>query len=265
MPLAQHSLRHSLGRIDALGTSLATAWSASSLLVLAIAVFLAARRAMGAMSEPLAPLPLLATALVMLAWMLVVRAAWRGPTSGPANVGDSTVSRVLPYLPWVSLLLVAYACSYPGGRVVDWLVWAPTMAAAWFGPRAIVQLRRITAAPTVAGKLRRTTSRLASLDEQLLQQLTRCRTADGRDVIRGTLVAEFAPGQRSATLYVAFCPPFERLPQVAASAETDGPAASVKLTQMVHNGAQLDVRLPRATDRSQTVAVELVATESDDL
>jgi hypothetical protein len=104
------------------------------------------------------------------------------------------------------------------------------------------------------------TAGVAPTDEQLLQQLTRCRTADGSDVIRGTLVAEFAPGQRTATLYVAFCPPFERLPQIEAEID-EADLATIKLTQVLHNGAQLEVRLSRASTLRQAIAIELYAAQ----
>jgi hypothetical protein len=96
--------------------------------------------------------------------------------------------------------------------------------------------------------------------EVRLQQLTRYRAADGTQSIHGTLIAEFAPGERSATLYVAFCPPLERLPTVEAEAIDDA-SASVKLTQLLHNGVQLDVRLPQPANDKQTVTVEMVATD----
>lgn len=100
-----------------------------------------------------------------------------------------------------------------------------------------------------------------SATDTRLQQLTRYRAADGTLSIHGTLVAEFAPGERSTTLYVAFCPPFERLPTVEAEVIDDA-SASVKLIQLLHNGAQIDVRLPQPAQEKQTVTVEMVATDS---
>jgi hypothetical protein len=93
-----------------------------------------------------------------------------------------------------------------------------------------------------------------------LQQITRYRAADGTHAIRGTLLAEFAAGERTATLHVAFCPPFERLPTVEAEA-LNGCFADVKVAQLLHNGIQIDVRLPEAADEHTTVTVELMACE----
>ncbi|MCI0332414.1 MAG: hypothetical protein L0228_04230 [Planctomycetes bacterium] len=97
--------------------------------------------------------------------------------------------------------------------------------------------------------------------EQPIQQLTRFRAADGTHTIRATLLAEFEPGERSATLYVAFCPPFEILPNVEAEAIDDS-GASVKLIQLLHNGVQIDVRLPHPADSKRCVTVELVASDA---
>jgi len=94
-----------------------------------------------------------------------------------------------------------------------------------------------------------------------LQQITRWRAADGTHTIQATLQAEFEPGNRSATLHVAFCPPFERLPsaEVAAIDESD---AAIGVTQLLHNGVQIEVRLPQPAGKNQTVSIELVATDA---
>jgi len=94
-----------------------------------------------------------------------------------------------------------------------------------------------------------------------LQQFTRYRAADGTQSIHGTLLADFVPGERSTTLYVAFCPPFERLPSVEAEAIDDA-SASVKLTQLLHNGVQIEIRLSQPANEKQTVTIEMVATDS---
>jgi hypothetical protein len=123
-------------------------------------------------------------------------------------------------------------------RIVDWLVWLPAIAGDWWLRWALFPAKR--SSPPIGA--RSTSVQDDPVDEQLLQQITRTPTAEGREVIHGTLVAELAAGERSATLYVAFCPPFERLPQVEAEA-TDCPDASVKLIQALHHGAQLEVCL----------------------
>jgi hypothetical protein len=91
-----------------------------------------------------------------------------------------------------------------------------------------------------------------------LQQITRYRAANGTHAIHGTLLAEFAAGERTATLHVAFCPPFERLPTAEVEAVDDS-GADVKVTQLLHNGVQIDVRLPEPADGNACVTIELMA------
>jgi hypothetical protein len=98
-------------------------------------------------------------------------------------------------------------------------------------------------------------------DDLRLQQLTRYRAADGTQSIRGTLLAEFEPGDRISTLYIAFCPPFERLPTVESDIVDDSDA-TVKLLQLMHNGVQFEVRLPQSPDEKHAVTIELLATDS---
>src|SRR3954464_976706 len=87
---------------------------ASILFVAALSLFLFVRRATGALTVPLATPQLVATAIVMCIWALVVR--------------EFTAKRSIYF--WVSLgtmLLVAIACSFPIARAVDWLVWVPAI------------------------------------------------------------------------------------------------------------------------------------------
>jgi hypothetical protein len=76
------------------------------------------------------------------------------------------------------------------------------------------------------------------------------------------LTAEFSPGQRTATLYVGFCPPFEFLPVVTAHAPGNT-HTTVKVAQVLHNGAQLEVRLPHAAGSQQVANVEFYAAEPE--
>jgi hypothetical protein len=244
---------------DARPGSSATQIAASlSALIIVLSLFLAARRILGAMAAPLAPLPLAITAIVLLLCVLCVRLTLRPSTSGPAVSRRSSFPRLIERAPFISLVLVAFACSYPGGRFIDWLIWLPAIAAAWFaltrikwqGPQQSPVLRLHESAP----------SPLPEPTELVLQQLTRFRTAGGQDAIRGTLMAEFAAGQRAATLYVGFCPPFARLPETETDI-ADADLATVHLVQVLHNGAQLEVRLPRPATHAIAVAVEFFAAE----
>ncbi len=169
--------------------------------------------------------------------------------------------------PLISIFLIAFASSCPFAHIVDWLIWLPTFAAAWFllplphreGPGEGF-FRRLKQSPTLR-RLPSTTRRPPAAGQRVLQQLTRTELADGRHTIHATLTALFAPGQRTATLYVAFCPPFERLPEVDVDFD-DATIATVKLTQLLHHGAQLDVSLSRPAITTFSGPVELFALQS---
>jgi hypothetical protein len=247
---------------------------ASVALVFGLGAFLMVRRATGALTAPLPPALLLLTAAAMLAWVWCVRVAWGRYVGREIAFSRSLDQLVVVWLPPVTLLLVIVACSYPGGRAVDWVVWLPVLAASAAGPQVLERWRRtqtepVIPAPTTA--TRRCPNSPAAIPLELrepiaesgtlLQQLNRSRAADGREMISGTIVAEFAPGERMATLHVAFCPPFEALPHVEAEI-ADGPDASVQVTQTLHNGARLDVRLTGSAIEAATVSLEIVAHES---
>ncbi len=99
--------------------------------------------------------------------------------------------------------------------------------------------------------------------EQVLQQLTRTATAAGADVLRATLFAEFPAGSRTASVHVAFCPPFVCLPQ-AEFQQASGPSARIKLAQLLAHGARFDVKLSSSAAQRESVCIVLTA-ECDQL
>jgi len=227
---------------------------ASVCIVLALGVFLVIRRAIGAIEAPLPALPLVATAIGLAAWAICVRTTWR-PQLGAKR--RALQSQLPIWLPAIAISFFAVGCSFPGQRVIDWLAWTAALLAFIISTRLLDRIR-------VHSRCRVPRSAaIAEATDSPIQQLTRYRAADGTQSIHGTLIAEFAPGERSATLYVAFCPPFERLPSIEAEA-IDNSSASVKLTQLLHNGAQVDVRLPQPANEKQTVTVEIVASDASE-
>ena len=231
---------------------------ASVAIALAVATFLVARRLAGALTMPLPVLPLITTASVALAWVWAARIAASRSMHGDSNLSPRVEWVITWWLPSIALMLLAVACSYPGERIVDWVIWLPVIGASWWLPRrwwhAAPASRRLAAANTHAAS-----AQSSHGAEQVLQQLTRIRTADGSEIVCGTLTAEFAPGERTVTLHAAFCPPFERLPHV--EAEVDDVAATIKIAQVLHNGVRFDVRLAKPATVRHDVCVELSATE----
>ena len=226
------------------------------MLILLSAFFLATRRSLGAMSTPLSAPLLIATATAILLWAGCVSAFANHSHDQKNDETIQIVNRALRWSPLLSLALVAFACSYPGARLIDWLVWLPAVTAACFGPPSPAVLRRPS--PKTGSKPAPITSDEST--ELILQQITRTRLSDGRQAVHATLTADFSPLERNATLYVAFCPPFERLPEVDVDFD-DANIATVKLTQVLHNGAQLDVVLARPTAANIAVSIELFASE----
>jgi len=88
------------------------------------------------------------------------------------------------------------------------------------------------------------------------QQFTRAVQEDGTDVMLGVLRGRFAPKQRTLRLHVAFCPPFDVVPEVTVEA-TDGPPVTASVAQVLPYGARLDLRLGRPSDEPQEVVLEL--------
>jgi hypothetical protein len=229
--------------------------------VSALAFFLAARRVAGAMDSQLAPVPLFLTGVFLLGWVLSVGVTFRVGTHGvpgpPANRTNETSNYFLGAA-WISILLFAFACSFPFNRFVDWLVWAPTVAIGGILP---IYLQRQSQCQTPGGPHPPRISIASEPSEQVLQTITRIRADDGRESIRASLWVEFAPGDRNATVYVAFCPPFRRLPEVDVDFD-DAIVSAVKLTQVLHNGAQVDVTLTDPAAADTVVAIDLFAAET---
>jgi hypothetical protein len=218
-------------------------------IALSIATFLFARRAAGAFSSPLPTRQLLVTASVVVLWALVIR---RFSPRGPVVVATAIIV----------LFTLALACSYPGERVIDWLIWPTAMLAVVICPPLVHRHEERPKQLRISRQVEETVGTTDVGTGTVLQQLTRVRTADGAETVHGTVVAELTAGERQTTLYVAFCPPFKRLPQVEANVADDS-EADVKLSQVLHNGAQFEVRLPEAVDEPKIVKVEFFAADSD--
>lgn len=248
------TMRFTLFADDAYRQLAARIAAASICLALAVALFLLARRATGALSTSLPAAQLVTTATIIAAWAISVR--------------ELTLrNRQVRALTFVVVALFAIACSFPGPRLVDWLAWGAAFTVIiWLPSKRRDQPLSVLPAPAP-----QPTPHLADLESDLepeaesefvLQQLTRIRTDEGHDAIRGSLIAEFAAGERQATLYAAFCPPFERLPELEVNVADDSDA-SVKVSQLLHNGVQLEVRLATPADEPTSVAIEFFAINAE--
>lgn len=233
----------------------------------AMGTLLAARRFAGALDEDLPWSALAPTAALAGALVLAGRMAWR------RSVGDSSppVGRFAELtFAWggsIALVLLAVGCS-DFGRTRDWVLWLPLIAAdqfhrhwflhgVWF-PGAAPRQREPVLGLYDPGAAANGTAATLDDDGQVLQQLVRVRDATGHESVRGTLHAEFAAGQRTATLHVGFCPPLERLPRVEGR-PSDSTATQVKVVQALAHGARLEVRLSEPAVKPCSVLIDFSA------
>jgi hypothetical protein len=96
----------------------------------------------------------------------------------------------------------------------------------------------------------------------LLSACRREALAGGIEQVQGWVALDFVPGQRQQVAHVAFCPPFERVPNVQAALH-DEPAASaarISVTQALPQGARIEVRLVGPAPAARRQIVEYRAT-----
>jgi hypothetical protein len=93
---------------------------------------------------------------------------------------------------------------------------------------------------------------------EVIQQLVRSRMADGSEILAGRLRVPLAAGQRTASVHVAFCPPFARAPE-AKIEQIDGPEARIKTAQNLPFGARFDVKLVEPSEEEGSVLLEFRA------
>jgi len=94
--------------------------------------------------------------------------------------------------------------------------------------------------------------------ENVTQQLTRSSTADGSEVLRGWLRVAMAAGQRSASVHLAFCPPFARTPRVTVE-QLEGPRARIKTVRRLPYGARFDLKLGSPSEAAATLLLQFSA------
>lgn len=253
--------------------------SGTSLLLFA-AVWVASRRAAGAMETPPRSAALLGTALVAIALARVTHATWqarrRQRESPLPYVGRGLIS--------LAILVLGIGLSVPAvGMAVllpFWLILLLSETSAW---AALPRLRSAVAPPAVPMPVVQVsvepacTSRPESLpevatpcpapehhpaasansrpDEDVLQRQVRRRAGDGSEELSGFARIALAAGQRMTSLHVAFCPPFVRSPEVRLE-QIGGPEAKVKKMQVLPYGARFDLRLVDPCEEGATILVQ---------
>jgi hypothetical protein len=253
--LASRNVRPEAVRAIVIGGLAATA---------AIGLLLAARRTVGAFTHELTASSLLATLIVAATVIFGGRLAWRQSGSIRRPRSDAA----LAWSGTVSLVLLCAGCAWPTTRSYAWLIGLPLVGADHYSRRKFLTRDENSgvadAAATEVHALalrRREPSAPVGDGEVVLQQLIRVRANQGDESIHGTLRTDLETGQRHTTLYVGFCPPLERQPDVDVE-QVEGPEAALKVAQAFAHGVRIDVRLSEPAEEACSVVVELAARPS---
>ncbi len=95
-------------------------------------------------------------------------------------------------------------------------------------------------------------------DQQLTQQIVRMQAPDGTETMSGRVRASFLPGQRTASVHLAFCPPFSSVPTVEVE-QVDGPPGRIKTVQLLPYGVRFDLKLFKDAEEPLGVLLQFSA------
>jgi hypothetical protein len=272
------------GPIDRLSASIAR-WASVTLLGLlgASAVVMAARRLAGALPRPLEPVPMLAAAATVAIAVFAIRLGW--PIRSAAGFASRSA---LVAMIGASLAAVAFGAAisasgtHVGAVFSFWGLLGLEEAWAW---RQILRRSAGVVPPRAWRFWRRDRRELSAPDrvqastvlpahrvakdsgawpaDEVVQQLVRGRGADGSDTLSGFARLVFAPGQRSGSVHVAFCPPFARTPELSVE-QIDGPEARVRTAQLLPYGVRLDLKLPLEAQQYTSALLQFTARSDED-
>jgi hypothetical protein len=268
--------------------------AALSIVVLGLATLvLVGRSASGALADTSAPGWLVAWVIVSALLAAAARAAWF------ASVRDRSLAAgaAVLFAPSVALVLtVATLSATQAAPIVVGVIWLiavgeELLAFELFAPRPPhsllpARLRQRLAAwrpsltpaslPRVerAGKSAQGASDPApesrisdfdlqsrpagSLADEVLQRIERVQSSGGNDILTGSLATLFVAGQATAHIHVAFCPTFERVPRIDYR-QVAGPAARIKVGQVLPHGARFDVKLASPAAEPTRLTLEVRA------
>jgi hypothetical protein len=210
------------------------------------ALLLVVRRVAGGITEDLPLATLATTALAALAIVTGTRMAWRRTFLEGTEV-DATIG----WAGSAAMVLLAIGVSFPAQRAEDWIVWLPVLVVDQLVRRRVFEVRDEIEEETVAAKPQ------ARLQAGQVQQIVRSRDASGVETVHATLRADFVSGQRTATVYVGFCPPLAGRPEITIESES---GAEFKVVQAFSHGARIDVRLASTAVETLSVVLNVTAT-----
>jgi hypothetical protein len=236
----------------------------AAICLMAVAFLFSVRRIAGALHEALPESLLLVVGLVAAGLALSLRFGLRNRVFPQVAFLPRGWRLVIEALPAAPVLIIALSLSLPGTSNLGLVaLWAPI--AAGEGIWLIGRARRtaasapdtaVTTAPTESTQP--ATTRTMSETEpdrpsHVSQQIQRGWTEDNHDSCFGWVRATFEPGQRTETIHLTFCPPFQETPQLRVE-QLEGPEMQIKQAQVLPYGARLELRLAKI-DKSRTEAV----------
>lgn len=225
----------------------------------AVVLLLLVRRMAGALVQPLGGLPLVGVAALSMALAAGWRLGWQARCRR-----QSPWDLMVPVLPGFALFMLLCVLSLPGtkswGLMLTWLAFFTSEAAWWWAAYSAnkeptgrpIPSQTLVAEP--AAELR-VGSGPEILPSDVFQQITRYRDGE-QERIAVLLRPAFAIGQRVAVAHISFCPPLGGIPDLAAEA-TEGPDATVTITNVQTFGLRLEIRLEEPADERCDVMVEL--------
>jgi hypothetical protein len=253
-----------------------------ALIALSIAVFaivaaiLVSRRLAGALIEPLPSMALVSIGVMSIGVVCIIRIL--------------TTQVALNWFISAILLLLALAVSLPGsswlGLIALWLGVAGEEIWAWRAqrskPRSQLDIawrhtaedipqskyvRPLTQAPVFSSTPALPIQSVvepteAWNDSTATQHLKYSRTTDGVMSVEGWLRAEFAAGQRTATIHAAFCPAFTHTPNVECE-PLDGSDCEIRPMLTLPWGIRWDIKLNRAAKQTSSVVLGFFATDAE--
>jgi len=249
----------------------AVAWTLLVLMVTA-AVVLAWRRLTGRLHRPLETTTISVAAAILVFLAAVIRRFWR--IAVPRRIDVLLMAVVTASLVAVGLALCVRHTP-TGGLVAFWIFLGVGEGLAWrrllwrgAGSKTLRPKRLdVSHAPPRPHSPHLPPAAQKTLPaENVTQQMLRHHETDGSEILSGWVRVGLEPGQRTASVHLAFCPPFTHTPTLVVNPPTS-PIGRVKTVQLLPYGARFDLKLARPFLEPTAVLLEFVAmaTPSSDM
>jgi hypothetical protein len=227
------------------------------MLLLMLAAWLLARRALGALASPLSAGNILAMAGALTFVLL-----------GLTRLAGNRLRSLLAIVVLAAAVALA-AVTLPGTSAwavgTVWFMLAGTacglVTTCLRPPRVRPAGIAVAAASAIAAASSEATEE--SISDALVQQLTRQQTESGGESIHAILRAACEPGDSRVVVHLAFCPPLAKAPRLAAYPIDDsGAEAAITLSETY--GARIELRLPQPAAADTKVLLEVVGEAAGD-